>query len=82
MIPEVTDFTIESTLATLYEDRDYSKKTLKHIKKTNPALYSLVEIVVNEKDEDYAKGYTVGFLQMYTLISRQMESDIMEKVFE
>ena len=78
MMPKVTNETIDSTLATLRDEDDYAKNTIKDIRENNPILFSLLETVGNHTDEGYIKGYLVGASQFYSLISRQMESDFLD----
>jgi hypothetical protein len=79
MMPRITDETIDSTLATLYDDENYARDTIKEIKENNPVLYSLLETVSIKKDDDYAKGYIVGASQFYSLIKRQIEADFLDR---
>ena len=78
MMPKVTNETIDSTLATLRDEDDYAKNTLKDIRENNPILFSLLETVTIHRDEEYIKGYLVGASQFYSLISRQIESDFLD----
>lgn len=78
MMPRITDETIDSTLATLHDDENYAKNTIKEIKENNPVLYSLLETVSFKKDDDYAKGYIIGASQFYSLIKRQIEADFLD----
>ena len=78
MMPRITDETIDSTLATLHDDENYAKDTIKEIRENNPVLYSLLETVHAKKDDEYAKGYIIGASQFYSLIKRQMEADFLD----
>ena len=73
MMPRITNETIDSTLATLYDDENYAKDTIKEIKENNPVLYSLLETVSFKKDDDYARGYIIGASQFYSLIIYSVE---------
>jgi len=79
MMPRITNETIDSTLATLYDDKNYAKDTIKEIKENNPVLYSLLETVSAKEDDDYAKGYIIGASQFYSLIKRQIEADFLDR---
>tara|TARA_R110000824_G_scaffold288292_1_gene476227 strand:- start:546 stop:791 length:246 start_codon:yes stop_codon:yes gene_type:complete len=78
MMPIVTNETIDSTLATLCDDREYAKNTIKELRENNPVLYSLIETVGNQHNEQYAKGYIVGASQFYSLLKRQLEADVLD----
>ena len=78
MMPRITNETIDSTLATLHDDENYAKDTIKEIRENNPVLYSLLETVSAKKDDDYAKGYIIGASQFYSLIKRQIEADFLD----
>jgi len=59
------------------------KKTITQIKEENPTLYSLITTMVDSpKNEDFVKGYIVGASQFYSLLSRQLESDILNELYE
>ena len=79
MMPRITNETIDSTLATLYDDENYAKDTIKEIRENNPVLYSLLETVSAKKDDEYARGYIIGASQFYSLIRRQMEADFLDR---
>jgi len=78
MMPRITDETIDSTLATLHDDENYAKDTIKEIRENNPVLYSLLETVHAKKDDEYARGYIIGASQFYSLIKRQIEADFLD----
>tara|TARA_R110000824_G_scaffold103417_4_gene245722 strand:- start:23898 stop:24155 length:258 start_codon:yes stop_codon:yes gene_type:complete len=81
-IPKVTNVTLDSTLATLRHEEEYSKKAIAELKDDNPVLYALLEIIVNsDKDPQYIKGFLLGATQFYTLISRQNVSDELERIW-
>jgi len=77
-MPRITDETIDSTLATLHDDENYAKDTIKEIRENNPVLYSLLETVHAKKDDEYARGYIIGASQFYSLIKRQIEADFLD----
>ena len=78
MMPRITNETIDSTLATLYDNENYAKDTIKELRENNPVLYSLLETVSFKKDDDYARGYIIGASQFYSLIKRQIEADFLD----
>lgn len=79
-MPKVTNSTLDSTLATLRHEEEYSRKTIHDLEENNPVLYSLLEIIVSsDKDPEYIKGFLLGATQFYTLISRQIVSDEFER---
>ena len=78
MMPRVTNETIDSTLATLCDDREYAKNIIKELRESNPVLYSLIETVGSQNNEQYAKGYIVGASQFYSLLKRQLEADVLD----
>lgn len=81
-LPRVTDVTLDSTLATLRHEEEYTKKAIQDLKDENPVLYSLLEIIVNsDKNPEYIKGFLLGATQFYTLISRQQQSDELERIW-
>lgn len=81
-LPKVSDTTLDSTIASLRNEEDYAKNSLKDMKTNNPVLYSLLEIVTNsDKDPEYIKGFLCGATQFYTLMSRQGVSDELERVW-
>lgn len=82
-LPKVSNDTLNSTFATLKEDSGYAKKTLTQVKEDNPTLYSLITTMVDSsKDQEFIKGYIVGATQFYSLLSRQIESDILNELYE
>ena len=81
-IPEITQDTIDSSLASILEDESFCYKTLDKIKTENPVLYNMMEILIlSGKDEEYVKGYIVGASQFYSLISRQAEANLMDSEY-
>jgi len=82
MLPRVTDDTVNSTIATLQDDSDLAKNTIKDIKENNPVLYSMLELICSSsKDPEYIKGYVVGASQFYNLLNRQKQSDLLNVIW-
>ena len=81
-MPKVTNVTLDSTLATLRHEEEYTKKAINELRDNNPVLYSLLEIIASsDKDPEYIKGFLLGATQFYTLISRQRVSDEFESLW-
>ena len=81
-LPKVTDTTLDSTVASIRNEEDYAKNSLMKMKKDNPVLYSLLEIIANsDKDPEYIRGFLCGATQFYTLMSRQSTSDEFQRVW-
>lgn len=79
-IPEVSQGTIDSTLASMLDDETFMSKVVEDIKVNNPVLFSLIETVSDSRKSDaYITGYVVGTTQFYALISRQSEADMLNK---
>ena len=82
MLPKITDQTVNSTLATLQHDSEFAENTIKDIKKNNPVLYSMLELISSSnKDPEYIRGYIVGASQFYNLLDRQKQSDLLDTMW-
>lgn len=80
-IPKVSQDTIDSTLASMLEDEEFMSKIVDEIKINNPVLFSLIETISSSsKSNEYITGYIVGTTQFYSLVSRQSEADMLNKV--
>jgi len=81
-IPKVSLDVVESTTASIIDNKDLWEKGLDKILQENPLLYQL--LVVGEmtaKSDDFKNGYQKGALLIYLLLSRQLEADNMNELW-
>jgi hypothetical protein len=65
----------------MLEDKEFMSKIVDEIKINNPVLFSLIETVSGSgRSDGYITGYIVGTTQFYSLVSRQSEADMLNKV--
>jgi len=65
----------------MLEDEEFMSKIVDEIKINNPVLFSLIETISSSsKSNEYITGYIVGTTQFYSLVSRQSEADMLNKV--
>ena len=82
-IPKVSLDVVESTTASIGDSEDFWKKALDRISQENPILYQL--LIIGERSvrsDDFKNGYQKGALLIYLLLSRQMEAEDMNELWE
>lgn len=82
MLPIVKQETMASLLATLSGDlRGTNDRVYVKIKDENPVLWSLIAAVIEDDkySEDFKEGYCKAAAHFYGLLSRQDESDQMQR---
>ena len=82
-IPKVSLDVVESTTASIGDSEDFWKKALDRISQENPILYQL--LIIGERSnrsDDFKNGYQKGALLIYLLLSRQMEAENMNELWE
>lgn len=82
-LPEVTEETVASTLASFYGDHNKNYAIYAQMTKSDRVLfYCIVYVIDSDKyDEQEKDGLAKAFAQFYDLLYRQYESDDMEEMF-
>lgn len=81
MLPVVNLDIFGGRLASIRSQKESDIKIYEKIRKENPALWMLIEIILEEEEYsyDFKDGYCKAAAQFYDLLSTQMEIDELER---